>query len=263
MYKLLVVEDEDIIREGIRYILDWTNLQCVVVGEATNGEEGLQKIVELNPDIILLDVNMPLKNGIDLLAECDDSHIFSTIILSGYDDFNYAQKAIQYGVREYLLKPVDHRELEAAINRAKKEVDNKKQFHIMEESMKTPETKNVLNVDIWTEWKDQSQHVQQMVTYIQEYYDEKISINDLVDEVGMGTTYLNKKFKEGTSYTFNEFLNRYRIQKAIERIKTGDDKITMIATEVGFSNYRYFIDVFKKYTEFLPSDFMSYFDNTK
>lgn len=75
----------------------------------------------------------------------------------------------------------------------------------------------------------------------------------------MGTTYLNKKFKEATSYTFNDFLNRYRIQKAIERIKTGEDKITMIAIDVGFSNYRYFIDVFKKYTEFLPSDFTAYF----
>ncbi|WP_440897829.1 response regulator transcription factor [Amphibacillus sp. Q70] len=259
MYKMLIVEDEDIIREGLRYILDWTKLHCVVVGEAINGEEGLQKIAELKPDIVLLDVNMPLKNGIEMLEACENRNLFSTIILSGYDDFSYAKKAIQFGVSEYLLKPVDHRELEAAIKRAKVAVDAKKQFQIMEQSIKTPEQINLLNVDVWNEVNDKSKHVQQMIAYIQEHYHEKISVNDLVEELGMSTTYLNKKFKEGTSYTFNDFLNRYRIQKAMERIKTGEDKITMVAIEVGFSNYRYFIDVFKKYTNFIPSDFMTYF----
>lgn len=70
---------------------------------------------------------------------------------------------------------------------------------------------------------------------------------------------MNQKFKEETGYTFNEFLNRYRVKKAIELLKNGNEKITNIAVEIGFGNYRYFSQVFKKYANALPSDFLNYY----
>lgn len=80
-------------------------------------------------------------------------------------------------------------------------------------------------------------------------------MDDIVSETSMSATYLNTQFKEVTSYTFNEFLNRYRIQKAIELIRTTDDKISTIALDVGFTTYRYFVRVFKRYTGIVPSEF--------
>lgn len=259
MYKVLIIEDEDIIREGLKYMMDWTNLKCVVVGEACNGVDGLEKIAEIDPDIVLLDVNMPLKNGIEVLESCNNQYIFSSIIISGYDEFEYAKKAMEFGVTEYLLKPIDHGELRKAIGRAIEAVDTKKEYRMMQKSIATPGEINVLDLEAWKSTNNKSKHVKEMIAYIQENYDEKISIHDLVYKLEMSTTYLNKKFKENTSFTFNDFLNRYRIQQSIERIKLGEDKISMIALDVGFSNYRYFIKVFKQHTHMLPSDFMNFF----
>lgn len=259
MYKVLIIEDEDLIREGLKYMMDWAELECIVVDEASNGVEGLDKIADIEPDIVLLDVNMPLKNGIEMLETCNDQYIFSTIIISGYDEFEYAKRAMEFGVTEYLLKPVDHNELKKAVDKAKTAIDRKKEYHIMQESITTPQDINVLNLEAWKSTNSKSEHVKEMVAYIQENYDEKISIHDLVYQLGRSTTYLNKKFKDKTSFTFNEFLNRYRIQQSIERIKIGNEKISMIALDVGFSNYRYFIKVFKHHTGMLPSDFMEFF----
>ena len=100
-----------------------------------------------------------------------------------------------------------------------------------------------------------------MIAYVQENYDQKISMNDLVEALDRSATYLNNKFKESTTYTFNEFLNRYRVHRAIEMLRQGDCKISMLALDVGFSNYRYFIKVFKRYTNVLPSDFAKYYQH--
>lgn len=113
----------------------------------------------------------------------------------------------------------------------------------------------VLDLNLWNEHKHVSAPMKTVLHYIEENYFEKITMNDLVDETGMSATYLNNCFKEMTSYTFNEYLNRYRVQKSIEIIKVSDDKISTIALDVGFSSYRYFVKVFKRYTNSLPSEF--------
>lgn len=261
MFKILIVEDEDIIREGLRYSVDWTTMNCVVAGEAANGEEGLEKIAQVKPDIVLLDINMPLKDGLDMLSECQNDHIFSTIIISGYEEFDYAKRAIEFGVIGYLLKPVENDELYKLMERAKQEVQERKKYHVMQQSVVTPHNMNLLHLNEWNETVSKSKLVKQMIAYIQNCYRDKISILDLVDELGFSATYLNREFKKSTNYSFNDFLNRYRIQKSIEYIAAGEDKISVIGTIVGFSNYQYFIKVFKKYTSFLPSDFSAYFKN--
>ncbi|MEK3888778.1 response regulator transcription factor [Bacillus sp. FSL K6-3431] len=263
MYKVLIVEDEDMIRDGLKYMVDWLSLDCVVVGEAGNGVEGLEKIAELSPDIVLLDINMPLKTGIELLEDNNGKHIFSTIILSGYEDFAYAKRAIEFKVTEYLLKPVNHAELFEAVESAKESVTLIKQYQLIQNKVATLDKLNVLNLDVLNATNHKSIHVKQIIEYIQENYPQKISMDDLVDRLEMSATYINNKIKESTTYTFNELLNRYRIQKAIEIISVGDDKISTVALDVGFSNYRYFIKVFKRYTKSLPSDFLHYFRNQK
>jgi len=98
-----------------------------------------------------------------------------------------------------------------------------------------------------------------MINHVHTEYNKKVTIQDLVTKLGASSTYLNQEFKKETSYTFNDYLNRYRISQAITIIKTGKGKIYTIATDVGFKDYRYFINVFKKYTGCVPSSFMEYF----
>lgn len=112
LFPVLIVDDEEIVRSGFRNIIDWKKNKCVICGEAANGEEALEKICELKPALVLLDINMPGTSGIDVLAEVHNAPEKYTskpsfLILSGYSDFDYAQKAINYGAKGYIVKPVD------------------------------------------------------------------------------------------------------------------------------------------------------------
>lgn len=107
MYKLLIVDDEKIIRESIAECIDWQHQEIQIVGSCKNGFEALDIILDTAPDIVLTDIRMPGMDGLELVSQVKkiDPYI-RFVILTGYPDFNYARKAIQYGVDDYLLKPV-------------------------------------------------------------------------------------------------------------------------------------------------------------
>lgn len=112
MRKVLIVDDEAMIREGLRYVIDWAAFGYEIVGTAENGEVGLEKIKALAPDVVIADIKMPGKNGLEMVrAAIDQSLDFYAIILSGYSDFEYARQALQLGAVNYLLKPVNEDEL--------------------------------------------------------------------------------------------------------------------------------------------------------
>ena len=109
MYKAMLVDDESLITEGLKNIVDWERLNITVLETAENGKEALKKFRQNPVDIIITDINMPLINGIDLLTqikEIDDNVKF--IILSGYEEFKFAKAAISIGVEAYILKPIDY-----------------------------------------------------------------------------------------------------------------------------------------------------------
>jgi two-component system response regulator YesN len=258
MFKVLIVEDEEMIRKGLRYTFDWLKADCIVVDEASNGEDGLVKIKQLQPDIVITDVNMPLLDGITMIERSLEEVICSYIIISGYDEFRLAKKAIHLGVSEYLLKPLDQQQLLEALERAKSQVDLKKKYEIIKNNS-VEVTEEVLNANMMNGYSKASKYVAKMIEYVQENYAEKISINDLVKQLGISSTYLNQKFKSETSYTFNDFLIRYRIQQAMNQLKSGEGKVYMIASDVGFKDYKYFTSIFKKYVNCTPSQFQDYF----
>ena len=97
MLKVLLVEDENLIRRGLQYKMDWTEVNCVVVGEAATGQEGLTQIKALRPDIVITDIRMPDMDGLEMLREGRAVCPFHAIIISGYGEFDYAQQAIRLG----------------------------------------------------------------------------------------------------------------------------------------------------------------------
>ena len=113
MRKVLLVEDENLIRRGLLYKVDWSQVNCAIAGEAATGEEGLEKIRSLHPDIVITDIRMPDIDGVEMLRLGRQECRFSAVILSGYSEFAYAREAIHLGVVEYLLKPVDIGELKS------------------------------------------------------------------------------------------------------------------------------------------------------
>ncbi len=116
MLKTLVVDDEYLVRAGICQTIDWSERGVEIVGQADNGEDGLELALLHRPDVIITDIRMPYMNGLELIAKVKEHKLDSGIIvLSGYDEFQYAQTAMQYGASTYLLKPVDIEQLAEAV----------------------------------------------------------------------------------------------------------------------------------------------------
>ena len=137
MYKVMLADDENLILQGLENIIEWEELGLEIVSKASNGQEAIDKISnEKNISIALLDVmlpdmSMPQVTGLELLKELKKINSYvKFIILSGYDDFSYAKKAIELGVENYILKPIDEEELEKTlkntINKIKQEKEENK-----------------------------------------------------------------------------------------------------------------------------------------
>ena len=130
--KILIADDEKISREGIRDCIDWPKYDMEAVYCAKDGKEALDYILEHPIDVLITDIRMPVMDGLDLIRQVHRKNIdISVIIISGYDDFSYAQKAIQFGVSEYLLKPFSIEELINALNSiSKKRAQNISRIHV-------------------------------------------------------------------------------------------------------------------------------------
>ncbi|WP_426451878.1 response regulator transcription factor [Paenibacillus sp. S-38] len=119
MLKVLLVDDEMFVRMGLRSLIDWGALGYEVCGEAENGEEAFAEIGRLDPDLVITDIRMPVLDGLGLIGRASEelSSPPSFVIISGYHDFHYAQKALRYGVQDYLLKPVDDEEMQDTLRK--------------------------------------------------------------------------------------------------------------------------------------------------
>lgn len=124
IYKVVLVDDEPIILRSLKVALPWEEMQMQIVGEAANGEQGLQLIQAHKPDIVISDIRMPVMDGISMMKEAlhqQPSLVF--VLLSGYGEFEYAREALRYGASDYLLKPVDHEELETVMREARSRLE--------------------------------------------------------------------------------------------------------------------------------------------
>ena len=102
MLRVMIVEDEDMIRKGLVFTIDWLSMDCVVVAEASNGQEGYERILEYKPDVVIADICMPFMDGIEMIQKASEKVKFKSILLTSYAEFDYARRAIEARVCEYL-----------------------------------------------------------------------------------------------------------------------------------------------------------------
>lgn len=124
MYKLLIVDDEEEVRKGIIEKIDWGLYGFQIVGEAENGREALEIVNKIVPDVVITDIKMPFMDGLNLSEILREKYpATKTIILTGFDEFEYAQKAIKSNVSEYILKPVSSKDIIEVLVRLKAVID--------------------------------------------------------------------------------------------------------------------------------------------
>ena len=243
MLKIVVIDDESVVRKGIVLGVDWTSMDCVVVGEASNGEEGLLAVEQYNPNLIITDIRMPKMDGIEMITELRNrgcrAHV---IVLTAYDDFQYARSALQLGAVDYLLKPFRNQELEAAILRVMEK----------EKDMSVLKPQDMLSLAKG----DKSKYVLEALNYIAEHYnDSDISITPIAHSLGVSESHLSHVFKKETSYTIIGYLTQYRIHMAMKLLQDCRYKVYEVAELVGYRDVAYFGSTFKKLTGVSPSEY--------
>ncbi|MGL4736317.1 MAG: response regulator, partial [Cellulosilyticaceae bacterium] len=129
MYKIALIDDEAVVREGMKDLINWEKIGLELIGTAEDGEEGLRLVQTMLPDIILLDINMPKLNGLDLAHIIRKNYDqIKIILISGYDAFDYARQALRMGVEDYILKPVTKSEMTALLQKVVGKLDQEKEL---------------------------------------------------------------------------------------------------------------------------------------
>ena len=254
MYRVVIAEDEDIIRKGLVYSIPWADMGCTVVGEAATGVEGVALIQRLEPDIVVADINMPILDGLGMIRQTYEQYDYSAIILSGYSNFEYARTAIRYGVTGYLLKPLKREDLAEAIRDAKEKCMQRRSW--MSHKKEKEEWKNIQLIPKEGTSSEDDAVVKEMLAFIRQHYREKLVLQDVVDALNYSETFLNKKFKKQMGTTFIEYLNRFRIQKALELLREGRKADQDVSWQCGIGDYKYFNMVFKKYIGCSPKEYV-------
>lgn len=248
MLKVLVVEDEEMIRKGIVLAVDWAALDCVVVGEAANGLQALEAVERYAPSLIITDLKMPVMDGLEMLRQLRErgNNAF-VIILTAYDSFAYAQTALRLGAVDFLLKPFHDGELEQAVTRLKQRMDRAGQGGEKGPApLPLPELKK----------GDKSKYVLEAMAYIGEHYHEpNIGVAAIAQHLGISEGHLSHTFKKETDYTLLNYLTRYRIHRAMELLRDCRLKVYEVAEQVGYRDIAYFSATFKKLVGMSPSEY--------
>lgn len=240
MQKIIICDDEITIRNGLTELIGKHYPKLVIAGAASNGYEALQLILDYHPDVVLMDINMPGLSGLEVMEKTGiQSPQTKFIILSGYSEFEYAQKAIRLKVFDYLLKPVDRRKLIETVDQAlnlslREEITAAKRSHETETSLGSEATQFIYR----------------------NYKDPDLSLSMLAKTLHLSTSYLGRIIRKETDMSFSEFLTKVRMESAISLLSSCPEMSTLkISEETGYRNQHYFCKVFRQYTGLTSTEF--------
>ena len=233
VYSLLIADDEEKILRGMeRYIQTHTTcfdrIYC-----ALNGQEALDMVYRYHPDVMLVDIQMPLRSGLEVMREAIDGGVCPiTVVLSGFDTFSYAQQALRLGARDYLLKPCRSSELLEKLESLVRDVQPRASDARLEGNPT----------------------LQAAARYIREHIDGTLSLAEVAQVVAVSPAYLSQIFSQSVG-GFVEYINQQRIELACEYMRDPTMRVYEIALRVGFRDEKYFSKVFKRIVGVSPSEY--------
>ena len=236
MYRLVIVDDEEKILEGISELFPWNNIGFQVVARFTDAKSALTYIGSNPVDVVMTDISMPEMNGIELTKELKLFPDIKIVLFSSYKDYDYMRAAIQFGITDYLLKPIRYDELVSCFEKIRIALDEKN--IIVPAKPKTYYNEIIQRVD----------------EYLNNNY-QKASLEGAAEIVGLSPNYLSKIYKEKSGCGFLERLNRIKMEKASELLMDPSYKHYEIAFYVGYDNPKNFSRAFKAYFNVSPMEF--------
>lgn len=251
MVSILIAEDQPHFRQGIHSLIQHQLPAWNVVGETDNGDDAWVQIVQSMPDIVLLDIHMPGLSGIQVAERIYLNKIDTVlIIITGYQNFQYAQAAVRFGAFDYLLKPCSDEDLITVLGKAYEKIQEKL------------ELSNQLKIADKYRWVDSTERqtgynnmIEKVTDYINENYMYDCSVSVLAAHVHLNPTYLSTVFKKKNGESLTTYVTRIRMEKAMYLLRNTDWKVTEIANSTGFDEPTYFTNVFRKFSGMSPSEF--------
>lgn len=263
MYKVVIVDDEPIIVEGLTRSIHWDKWDCEVVATGYSGMEGIELVEREKPDILFSDIRMPKLDGLTMIAAVKSQYPQMQItILTGFSDFEYAREAIRLGVTRFLVKPSKMDELEEAVSAMVKNLKLKEAELRESDIAGKTEAAETMGVTVEMPVDEESEEsaassfiVNNALKYMEENFREKLKLQDVAEQVYVSQWHLSKLLNRYKGQSFSELLNSIRIEKAKELLKDPSLRIGDIADMVGFLDMAHFSRVFKKQTGISANEF--------
>ncbi|MDH6603964.1 two-component system response regulator YesN [Bacilli bacterium PM5-9] len=220
MIKAIVVDDENAVVSIIDHFIKKDSIPIEIVASADNGKDGIKLINEIKPQLVFIDIQMPLVNGFELMKQQPN---YTYIVITAFESFEYAQEALRAGAKDIILKPIEYEQLITAISRA-------------------------------IGWKfTNNKIVNEILEYINDNYNRNISLSTLATFSHSSISHISRLFKDKMDISILSYINKIRIEKAMLLLESSDFSIKEVAYEVGYDSLNNFYKHFKKINNMTPA----------
>ncbi len=238
LFKLLIVDDENMVRLGFEKLIKWENYGIELCSSCSNGQEALDYILNNDIDILITDIKMPIMTGIELLTELSSRKMLPTVtlVLSAFDEYQLIRNCFKLNIDDYLLKSN------------------------YDESSVATSILNILNDKLGEKSKANdtqtySYEISKVLDFLNKNYHNTITLKTLSSSVNYSEAYLSHLFSNELGVTITEYLTNLRVEKAKILLDTTSFKVYEIAIKVGFQNTEHFSRSFKKYAGISPKKY--------
>ncbi|MDC7286254.1 AraC family transcriptional regulator [Blautia schinkii] len=233
MIKVVLADDEPLAITLLKHHIAWEQQGLVLAGCARDGDELYEMIFSLRPEIVITDIQMPGRSGLEIIAKALEAGLPTRfIIISSYASFEYARKAIQLGAEDFLPKPVSRRELSKTLS-------------LVLEKLKLPQPGEESCRKLILTAKE----------YIEEHFSEHLTLENVASHIYVSTSYLSTLFKKETGINFVSYLTEVRMKNARSYLDDNSLTIAQVADMVGYKDVKHFSSVFQKFYQVSPAQY--------
>lgn len=253
---LLIVDDEIYAIQGLIKMIRKESLGIESILTANCYSQAVNLFMKETVDLLLCDIEMPFGTGLDLVEWVNDNYPETVcIFLTCHDEFDFARQAIRLNCLDYVLKPVSAETINGVLKKAAEHLENKKRESLYREYGKAYISKLSGTEQQEQEHEETGDIVARVENYVMLHLEEDLSVPQLAEKVYISVTHLNRLFKTKTGMTVNEFITDARMKAAREMLESTNISVSAISSKTGYSNYSYFIKIFKKTFGVTPREY--------
>lgn len=240
MYSLIIVEDDDSIRSGLVHLFPWEDCGFTIAGDFSNGRSAWNFLKEHSSvNAVLTDIRMPLMDGLELTRRVyEEMPQTSVFLISGFQDFSYAQQAIHYNVKDFFIKPVRHQNLMLSFLKLKEELDRL----------------NLPDADPGPVNQYYDQILRMVKTYVTDHL-KTATLEEAAVLSHLSAGYLSRLFKSQCSMSFSDYVLKKRMERACVLLSDPRNKVYEVSDAVGYDNPKNFSRAFRSYFHMSPKEF--------